>query len=1134
MASHIDCYSAAVRALDNFRMLCLAGLPKNLVPQLNSEIQRFVLTLWSDDVYISCTHTPAYVDILSDLSLEEALKKMNHALSSLISLFDLESDIAENQNDKPAFTSLILSPVPPQQSTVADACEILERRRKYIKGLSSNLHALVLKVAKRDPLQFQNAPYGQFAEQFTQNVKYLKRTFINTPFSINPASAIHNSPYPLRILNELRVEPYSELGTELVCHPAFRELESSGRLWVHAQNTVPFGAASGSRPSNNRIHRGELHQLAENLLRTLQSSQVHLDAALDVSGSYENKELVDGVQMIPTIAVKVGESLVNYQDELCATPRFAVCGPVKAGKSTFLNVLIGSSLLPTDSIGCTSWPTVIRHNENATIPRLRVSPGHFKKYFDILRTWVAQTAPRNKANFIQWSEVRGQYQQLPRALQDRVTEFIDENFELPEWSYGDEEILKTSRQINDLLRVCTALFRDSKPKRNSQPKQGKPWADDGNFPVLEIRYGELARDLKDMEFVDLPGQNDHGMNKSDLEAIWKGAMEGCHGAIMIVPAIRGMYSDHASKEVGTFINRSTSGPKIMIGTKRDQQDLDDWSSQDQEDMARLLFPEAHLPAVLPRILECAPPLYTGVRNLEHKIQLAESTGQTLTAKAMKEFGGPALWRRFVGNDPNTCSTPEIIERELPTRLEDALKLSNVGRLSGYLRTLLYEEAKDQRYIKKLDAVRTSFESLWIKQRLVLHLSSEQKMHLQRARDDTIRYGEYTNSAIEKWEVDEAAFTQNVLESMEDELEDTISQATEQLERVIRAEKNYRGDGILINGGLLFIKRAGAEKYLDNTERELFHAIDSLQAILINKVRLKAGDAWRERLLGLPDYIKDSRTKASSTGDQSPMSSYEQELQTKTHRELQSLCNQRIGAMVKKLVAKKMESSALKQTGGRKGHTIFRIKNPFRARQEATASAVGSPGEFEWAWDEKDDRILESLMTSENFENDESSAGNAISELDAQELFVRGINLNGCLDRAPLSANLAIDSEYGILHEKPKSSIQLTFAELTEYHTKTLSSWQALLKREMTQSITGGIKFTSRVAKMTVKQMIDKRSRELKAILDGCKEPLKEAAVETLISLHANCVSSYGAVDELRSLLAAECESSRGLASQEQS
>ncbi|KAH7918877.1 hypothetical protein BV22DRAFT_893721 [Leucogyrophana mollusca] len=69
------------------------------------------------------------------------------------------------------------------------------------------------------------------------------------------------------------------------------------------------------------------------------------------------------------------------------TQRFSVafCGMVKAGKSLFLNTLVGRSLLPSDELPSTAWPCRLQHVKGQVVPSLEIDATYFQVGIDGLR-----------------------------------------------------------------------------------------------------------------------------------------------------------------------------------------------------------------------------------------------------------------------------------------------------------------------------------------------------------------------------------------------------------------------------------------------------------------------------------------------------------------------------------------------------------------------------------------------------------------------------------------------------------------------------------------------------------------------------------------------------------------------------
>ena len=185
----------------------------------------------------------------------------------------------------------------------------------------------------------------------------------------------------------------------------------------------------------------------------------------------------------------------------------AFCGMVKAGKSMFLNVLLGQSILPSDGepvdirvphlilsitaeLPSIAWPRRIRHVEGQTVPKLQFQAEPFlvalkklqaRQYGQKMQTY--QPPPKNMFEALlsdaQSSDeeillrtIHSQWVNLHTVTRDNLLKFETPGFELPRMATGEQSVkilvssvslwivlFSTERciqlgQLGDIVRLC--------------------------------------------------------------------------------------------------------------------------------------------------------------------------------------------------------------------------------------------------------------------------------------------------------------------------------------------------------------------------------------------------------------------------------------------------------------------------------------------------------------------------------------------------------------------------------------------------------------------------------------------------------------------------------------------------------
>lgn len=181
--------------------------------------------------------------------------------------------------------------------------------------------------------------------------------------------------------------------------------------------------------------------------------------------------------------------------------RMAIAAPMKAGKSTIINAIVGQDILPSRNAAMTTLPTEIVFSKDVTEPKLMLRYDDADTY-DVLRR--------------SWGSLKRKIQQigLPQAKQDisaypHLQDLLEEIAGNPEISFipeilGTEAIQDALTKINDLVRLCSVLVPSENPLTSLM-----------SVPRIEVPFLQTQSSLKldgigKLVFVDTPGPNEAG------------------------------------------------------------------------------------------------------------------------------------------------------------------------------------------------------------------------------------------------------------------------------------------------------------------------------------------------------------------------------------------------------------------------------------------------------------------------------------------------------------------------------------------------------------------------------------------------------------------------------------------------
>jgi replication fork clamp-binding protein CrfC len=244
----------------------------------------------------------------------------------------------------------------------------------------------------------------------------------------------------------------------------------------------------------------------------------------------------------------------------------AIVGTMKAGKSTTINAIVGTEVLPNRNRPMTALPTLIRHTPGQKEPVL-----HFAHVGPIdALTQQLQTRLFNfdREKLAQRLEVDKDMS----ALLDRITQgdAFDKHY------LGAQPIFHCLKSLNDLVRLSKALDVDF---------PFSAYAAVENIPVIEVEFVHLAgleNDVGQLTLLDTPGPNEAGQPHLQKMLNEQLARASAVLAVMDYTQLKSI-SDEEVRRAVSAVGRSV--PLYALVNKFDQKDR----NSDDEDQVRALI-----------------------------------------------------------------------------------------------------------------------------------------------------------------------------------------------------------------------------------------------------------------------------------------------------------------------------------------------------------------------------------------------------------------------------------------------------------------------------------------------------------------------------------------------------------------
>ena len=266
------------------------------------------------------------------------------------------------------------------------------------------------------------------------SVKQLLDSILHT-FRVHPFAVSHeeDSPFNLSTLAVLNDNPDTATRHEQL-------VRRIGKVWVDDR-------VRGYHP---RIR--DLASLQASLFELLWSGTVE-QLKMNIADSADDPEGPEFEKVVKGLESSLQEAIVRSKKQPLA---ITLCGMIKAGKSLFLNALMGRMILPSDGeansshtprttlnitteLRSTVWPCRLRHVEGQTVPELHFQAGPFLSALEKLKT---HQGSREMQSYQSWREntFEALLSDIDDVTRDNLLKFENPGFTLPQTATGEQDV----------------------------------------------------------------------------------------------------------------------------------------------------------------------------------------------------------------------------------------------------------------------------------------------------------------------------------------------------------------------------------------------------------------------------------------------------------------------------------------------------------------------------------------------------------------------------------------------------------------------------------------------------------------------------------------------------------------------
>lgn len=338
----------------------------------------------------------------------------------------------------------------------------------------------------------------------------------------------------------------------------------------------------------------------------------------------------------------------------------AIVAPMKAGKSTIVNAIIGQNLLPSRNAAMTTLPTEIILNDAISEPVLVLHP----RTVSIIQASLRSLQSLIDQKGLKWAQKKlEQHPHLQELLENIATEI---------WgafthnrTQGREEIVKVLTGLNDLIRLCSLIDPAVDPLRSITD------VPQIETPFVRPQLASQSQQMGNLIIVDTPGPNEAGENLR-LAGVVASQLQQSSIVLIVLDftQLKTKASEEIKQEVQKVIELRGKETLYVLVNKVDQRTDEDMTTEQVRQFVAAQFgigssgDTDRVFEISARDAFCATNFLLEIQQKATDVSIAEM--KTARALAQQSFG--ALWKR-------------TLEKATVEQMQDAAQ--EVWELSGF-------------------------------------------------------------------------------------------------------------------------------------------------------------------------------------------------------------------------------------------------------------------------------------------------------------------------------------------------------------------------------------------------------------------------------------------------------------------
>lgn len=433
-----------------------------------------------------------------------------------------------------------------------------------------------------------------------------------------------------------------------------------------------FGGNVSEESSNQEDRLNETERTTVSAINELTANQYALFAEEIKRLCFVEKELCSDVLNLPHVfdtSDKNTDSkgrdyfdnaIKNLENELQKLEKLevviAIVGTMKAGKSTTINAIVGTEVLPNRNAPMTTLPTLIRNVHGQTEPVLKLNKLQpLENLSEVIAKKLSELVQNGEIESLDIYNSQDGKELIEGLLQNKRYQFKTEY-------KGQQAIFSFLKHLNDLMRLAKEDFIQLEPPYNE-------YENINDLPVIEIEFfhlkGKESSAQGSLAILDTPGPNEFGQSES-LRKVFKTQLEKASAVGLVIDYTQMKSESEATvrREVREVTKQLSKNNLYLLVNKFDQANSNSMQKQEVQEYVVKTLMEGEITSsqVYPISSQHA---YLANR-AKHCLEVHGKLPDFEKEGWVKDFGTEAMgkrWEKEIGNAQEVLDCANVLWKD---------------------------------------------------------------------------------------------------------------------------------------------------------------------------------------------------------------------------------------------------------------------------------------------------------------------------------------------------------------------------------------------------------------------------------------------------------------------------------------